>query len=153
MGIEAYADQLGTPDIKLSGLQIWIHGRQFPDATDYWDGNWLRITAHCGTHGADVWTSGPILNLPALVGWLAELEELNRSLTGEANLVPSEPELSVALTAGELGHISMKVEITPDNMTQEHTFRFDLDQSFLGPVIASCRKIVKDYPVRGTPGD
>jgi hypothetical protein len=153
MGIEAYEDQLGTPDIKLNGLQIWVHGRQFPDATYYWDGNWLRITAHCGTHGADVWTTGPILNLPALVGWLAELEELNRSLTGDANLVPLEPELCVTLTANELGHISMKVEITPDNVTQEHTFRFELDQSFLEPVIESCRKIVNDYPIRGTPGD
>src|SRR5882724_344446 len=43
MGIDKYAEQLGTPDIKLSGLQIWVHGRQFPNATDYWDGNWLRI--------------------------------------------------------------------------------------------------------------
>ena len=151
MGIEAYADQLGPPDIKLSGLQIWVHGRQFPDATDYWDGNWLRITAHCGTHGADVWTTGPILNLPAVVSWLAELEDLNHSLTGSASLVPLEVELSVTLTAGELGHISMEVEITPDNVTQEHTFRFELDQSYLEPVIASCRKIVNNYPVRGTP--
>jgi hypothetical protein len=23
--------QLGTPDLKLEGLQVWIHGRQFPD--------------------------------------------------------------------------------------------------------------------------
>jgi hypothetical protein len=153
MGIGKYAKQLGTPDIKLNGLQIWVHGRQFPDANDYWDGNWLRITAHCGTHGADVWTTGPILNLPALVSWLAELEDLNRSLSGEANLVPLEPELSVTLTAGQLGQISMEVEITPDNVMQEHTFRFNVDQSYLAPVIESCRRIVAEYPVRGTPGD
>lgn len=153
MGIEKYAEQLGAPDIKVNGLQIWVHGRQFPEATDYWDGNWLRITAHCGTHGADVWTSGPILNLPALVSWLAELEDLNRSLTGEANLVPLEPELCVKVTAGQLGHISMEVEITPDRVTQEHTFRFELDQSFLKPVIDGCRKIISKYPVRGRPDD
>src|SRR5256885_6731459 len=46
MGIDKYPEQLGTPDIKLGGLQVWVHGRQFPDAIDYWDGNWLRITAH-----------------------------------------------------------------------------------------------------------
>ena len=83
--------------------------------------------------------------------WLAELEDLNRSVTGEANLVPLEPGLSVKLTVDALGHISMEVDITPDNMTQEHTFRFELDQSYLEPVIESCRKIVNDYPVRGTP--
>jgi hypothetical protein len=153
MGIDNHADQLGTPDIKLFGLQIWIHGRQFPDANDYWDGNWLRITAHCGTHGADVWTSGPILNLPALVSWLAELEHLDRSLKGEASLVLMEPELRVKLTAGELGHISMQVEITPDIINQEHTFHFELDQSYLAPLVESCRKIVEEYPVRGTSSD
>jgi len=153
MGIDKYAEQLGAPDIKLNGLQIWVHGRQFPDATDYWEGNWLRITAHCGTHGADVWTTGPILNLPAIVNWLAELEALNQSLAGEASLVPLEPELCVKLTADGLGHISMEVEITPDNVTQEHTFNFELDQSYLEPVIASCRKLVNDYPLRGNPDD
>jgi len=85
------------------------------------------------------------------VSWLAELEELNHSLTGSASLVPLEPELSVTLTADDLGHISMEVEITPDNVTQEHTFRSELDQSYLEPLIESCRKIVNDYPVRGTP--
>ena len=105
MGIDKYAEQLGTPDIKLNGLQIWIHGRQFPNATDYWDGNWLRITAHCGTHGADVWTTGSILHVPDIVRWLADPEQLNRSLSGDANLVPLEPELRVKLAATQLGHI------------------------------------------------
>lgn len=151
MGIDKHADQLGPPDIKLDRLQIWIHGRQFPDATDYWDGNWLRITAHCGSSGADVWTSGPILNLPALVSWLTELEHLSVSMRGEASLVPVEPELFVKLTAEEHGKISLEVEITPDNVTQEHSFNFELDQSYLAPLIDSCRRILAEYPVRGTP--
>jgi hypothetical protein len=44
MGIQKYAEQLGAPDIKIHGLQTWIHGRQFPNEDDYWDGNWLRVT-------------------------------------------------------------------------------------------------------------
>jgi len=28
MGIDKYAAQLGTPDIKLMGLQIWVHGEE-----------------------------------------------------------------------------------------------------------------------------
>jgi hypothetical protein len=51
---------LGAPDLKLEGLQIWVHGRQFPDLHDYWDGNWLRVTAHCGGSGASVFTTGSI---------------------------------------------------------------------------------------------
>jgi hypothetical protein len=93
---------------------------------------------------------GSILHVPDVVGWLADLEELKRSLFGEANLVPMEPELRVKLRATQRGHISMEVEITPDNVTQ-HAFRFELDQSYLDPVIESCRRIVIEYPVRGTP--
>ena len=57
MGIEKYAEKLDVPDIKLAGLQIWIHSRQFPDTDDFWDGNWLNITAHCGADGASVWAA------------------------------------------------------------------------------------------------
>ena len=53
MDDKAFAD-LDTLDLKLEGLQIWVHGRQFPDLHDYWDGNWLRVTAHCGGSGASI---------------------------------------------------------------------------------------------------
>ena len=31
---------------------FWVHGWQFPEAQDLWDGNWLNVTAHCGQSGA-----------------------------------------------------------------------------------------------------
>ena len=151
MGIEKYAEHLGVPDIELEGLQIWIHGRQFPGEEDYWDGHWLNVTAHCGTHGADVWTSGALLHAPDIARWLAALEEMNKSLSGEANLVSLEPELCVGLHMKEPGRISMRVEITPDHMTQEHHFRFEIDQSYLPSLIESCRKALAKYPTKGKP--
>jgi hypothetical protein len=151
MGIEKYADNLGSPDIKLNGLQIWIHSRQFLDAEDYWDGNWLNVTAHCGTHGADVWATGAILRIPDIAGWLVALEEMNQSLSGEANLVSLGPELSVELSMSELGHIAMTVEITPDHMNQQHSFQFELDQSYLEALISSCRGVLEKYPIKSKP--
>ncbi len=97
----------------------------------------MNVTAHCGSHGADVWTNGAILQVPDIARWLAALEEMNQSLSGEANLVSIEPELCVELQVKELGQISMRVEITPDHMTQEHSFQFEIDQSYLGSVIES----------------
>ena len=82
---------------------------------------------------------------------LAALEEMNRTLSGEANLVSLEPELNVELKMGSLGHISVKVDITPDHMTQEHVFQFDVDQSYLAELIGSCRKVVARYSVKGKP--
>jgi len=151
MGIEKYTENFGEPDIKLNGLQIWIHGRQYPNEEDYWDGNWLNVTAHCGSHGADVWTNGDILHVPDLARWLANLEVMNQSLSGEADLVSLEPELSVELKMSGLGQIQMKVEITPDHMTQEHCFLFELDQSYLESLIASCRALLAKYPIKGKP--
>src|ERR1700690_1605428 len=109
---------LGEPAISISGLQIWVHGRQFPDLADYWDGNWLKITAHCGAEGSDVWINGPIIHLPEIYGLLFEAEQMNNTLIGSAKLNCIEPELLVSLTADKLGHIKMEVNITPKNLTQ-----------------------------------
>ena len=151
MGIEKFAENLGAPDIKLDVLQIWIHGRQFPNEEDYWDGNWLNVTAHCGSHGADVWTSGPIIHVPDIARWLDSLEWMNKSLSGEADLVSLEPELVVELKMDSPGKISMRVEITPDHITQEHNFQFEIDQSYLVELIESCCKVLAKYPIKGKP--
>jgi hypothetical protein len=60
---------LGEPDLKFAGFQIWIHGRQLPDNQDYYDGNWLRVTAHCGASGASVWAQGAILMVTDIAGF------------------------------------------------------------------------------------
>lgn len=48
----------GESDMKIAGLAIWIHGRQFPDSKDYWDVNWLNVTVRCGAQGASVKVCG-----------------------------------------------------------------------------------------------
>lgn len=149
MGLGKYSKKLGPANIRLAEFQIWVHGRQFPQSQDCWDGNWLNITAHCGARSASVWTSGAILTLPEIDHWADACEVMYRTLSGEANLECIEPELCVELKAGSLGHILIKVEITPDHMTQEHTFLFELDQSYLPDLIRDCRKVLVDYPIRG----
>lgn len=144
-------EELGEPNIRLGDLQIWIHGRQFPDCDDYWDGNWLRVTARCRAQGAEVWTAGPILHLGDLVRWLEALEELNKTLTGRADLISLEPELLVKISVDITGQLLIEVEITPDHMGQKHWFQSEADQTYLRPLIANCQRILKDFPVRGKP--
>jgi len=62
-----------------------------------------------------------------------------------------EPELAVTLTAKGLEHLTMVVAITPDHLSQAHRFTFTLDQSYLPPVMDSCRTILRQYPVKGQP--
>lgn len=44
--------RIATPDIQLKGFRLWVHGREFPEAQDFWTGNWLIISAELHTgHG------------------------------------------------------------------------------------------------------
>jgi hypothetical protein len=61
---EAY----GPPAIHVGALKIWVHGYQFPESTDAWDGNWLRVTAHCAASGASVVVTGAILDTVTFSG-------------------------------------------------------------------------------------
>ena len=144
-------DKLGPPSLKIDGFVLWVHGRQFPDSEDFYDGNWLNVTAHCGAHGASVWVQGAILMLTDLERWANQCETLYKSLEGEAELRSYEPELRVKINSTDtLGHLTMHVEMTPDHMNQKHAFDFELDQTYLPQLIRDCREIVVTYPIRGT---
>jgi hypothetical protein len=125
-----------------------VHGRQFPDSLDFWDGNWLNVTAQCEARGANVSASGPILHLSELQDWFAASERLYQTLTGEATLKSIEPALQVLLKAESWGHIAMTVQITPDPMTQQYRFAFDVDQSYLPAFLSQCKAILTAHPIR-----
>ena len=141
--------ELGEPDLKIEGLRVWVHGREFPDSHDHWDGNWLNVTAHCSANGASVFATGMIIRLPELDRWRVETERLLKTLDGEANLVCTEPKLSVNLKSALGGHITMEVSITPDHMVQRHWFAFYIDQTYLTPLLWQCESILGQYPIRG----
>ena len=147
--MNTFPENIGNPDIKIAGLEIWVHGNQFPDSNDYWDGNWVNITAKCTSKNASVWVKGNILHLPDLKHLMASSENLYNTLKGEAVLPSVEPELTVKLEASNLGQINMIVEITPDHLNQEHKFVFEIDQSYLPSLINSCKKILGRYPIKG----
>lgn len=144
-------EHLGKPALEVDGFQLWVHGYQFPEAADYWDGNWLRITAHCGGSGASVWVSGALLMNVDLIRWADQCEALHAGRVERAELAPLEPDLKVMIRPVDtLGHFSMKVEITPEHMTQRHSFDIHIDQTFLPDISRSCRAIIRAYPVRGS---
>lgn len=150
--MKEYIEQnLGKADIEIAGLQIWVHGRQFPDSHDYWDGNWLSVTACCEAKGACVWVAGNIIHLSEIHILLSGAEKLYRDLKGKAELPCMEPELSLELTAKSQGQIEMTVDITPDNLSQGHSFMFKIDQSYLPGLLTGCKKVMHKFPVKGGP--
>jgi hypothetical protein len=140
----------GEPALKVAGFQLWIHGWQFPDADDYDDGNWLRVTAHCGGSGASVWAQGAIVMVTDIDRFGHQCAAMLRGDSSSAVLDPFEPELKVSLEAADrVGHIRAQVEITPDHLAQYHKMQFEVDQSYLGRIIHQCSAIMKEYPIRG----
>ncbi|WP_315707296.1 MULTISPECIES: hypothetical protein [unclassified Bradyrhizobium] len=136
------------PDLKLGGFSLWVFGRQFPEATDYWDGNWLNVRARVEAPGAVVEAKGAFVNIPELAGFVEQLEALHATLVGEAGLRCLEPNLEIAIRSGSRGHMAVKIMLTPDHMTQSHEFNFDLDQSHLGQLLDGCRSVLSRWPVR-----
>lgn len=137
------------PDLQIAGLDLWIHGRQFPDSEDYWDGNWLEITARCSCNSAFVQVRGSILHLSELHKLTSECQQIYASLSGEAHLQCMEPNLGLKITMKNLGRCELSVFITPDHLLQEHNFTFEIDQSYLSPFVKNLEFILDAYPLKG----
>ena len=145
-----YIDELGEPDIKLAGLKLWFHGYQFRDSHDYWDGNWLNATAICTEGGASVLVQGAFIRTDEIMQWQSAVEKLGVELAGEASLQCMEPNIAVTLKAMSLGAVEMEVQITPNQMAQDHKFRFEIDQSYLQPLSSQCARVLHAFPLRGS---
>lgn len=142
-------EHLGEPGLRLAGFQVWVHGRQYPDEDDCWDGNWLNVSAHCGGEGASVWAQGPILDTVSVLRFRDGLAALHKTLRGAASLESVEPNVSVRVEAMDTaGHILVQVDITPNHMEQSHRFRFEIDQTYLPQVVGQCEKLLELFPVR-----
>jgi|SRR6185312_6966740 len=140
--------KLGEPDLKISRLNIWIHGRQFPASQDYLDSEWLNVTAEYAGRDSRVVAHGTFIRLNELSRFSDGLVSLDKDLKGSAAFECIEPNLHVEIHAKNLGHLEMKTRITADHMTESHEFREQIDQTFLAPLISGLRAVLTRYPMR-----
>lgn len=141
-------ESLGEPDLQIAGLRLWVHGRQFPQSQDCWDGNWLIVTAHCSYPQSSVCVHGSFIHLGEIYGLLQETEALFQTLNGQAELRCMEPNLSVELHAQTGGHIRVKIAITPDQISESHSCTDGFDQTYLPPIIEGCKEILAKFPLK-----
>ena len=141
-------ESLGEPQMSIAGLRLWVHGRMFSEASSKYDLDLLRGIVACDAPGASVVMGNPSLGSWNFAQFLGECERLRDTLAGRARLGSDEPEFGADLTSVDrFGHLNLEVEITPQYLEQEHTFRFrGLDQSYLPPVIEACERILAEYP-------
>jgi hypothetical protein len=142
---------LGKPFLKIKGFQLWVHGRQFPDASDYWDGNWLLTTTHCGSSNSDVWIiSDPFIHIPELERFKSELEEFIKGSIYKAGLATLETSLFIELEV-KPDEIQMKVNITPDRIKENHEYLFLVSKNDLDGLITELNELLNQYPIKGKP--
>jgi hypothetical protein len=139
---------LGEPSLIVGGLKLWVHGRQFPNADDYWDGNWLSVTVYYARHESSVLVSGPILHLGELWGLYQGCLRMHETLAGTAELSCIEPNLSIKLTTGPTGRVALVTSLTPDQLTESHQYKDEIDLSYLPAVIQGIEGILAGYPVK-----
>ena len=137
------------PDLKLAGLSLWVLTRPVSNPGDDWDGNWLDIRARVEAPGAWVEACGPFLRTDDLASFADQLERVQRDLTGDAELACLEPKLNIKIRCGAMRHIDAVISITPDHLAQSHRFTFEMDQSYLAPVLRDCRLILKRFSATG----
>lgn len=143
------AERLGPPSVRLAAFQLWVHSREFPDAQDEWDGNWLNVTAHCGNAGASVRVTGPLLDTIGLAVFRNGLERVHRTGSGEAVLDSVEPNVRVRVAASaQAGHLIARVELTPALTTQGHWFEFEVDFDSLPATVAQLESVLLQFPIR-----
>ena len=47
------------------------------------------------------------------------------------------------------GRGEFHVQITPDHMTEEHKYQFEIDQSYLSGLIRELENVLQRFPLRG----
>jgi hypothetical protein len=146
---EGHEDE--EPDLRIAGLSLWARSRQFPNHHDFWDGNWLNVRALAEAPGARVEVIGPLLRIDELASFAEQLEIVGREVAGEAELSCIEPNLGLKLSCNSLGHVEVKVVLTPNQLDQRHMFTFRIDQTYLSPMLTSCRRILDRFPLRAPP--
>ena len=140
---------MDEPHLKVGDLSLWVLGREFPEASNGWDEEWLSIRATIRGKASSVTTEGPILMTADFDRFRNELVTMHATLAGTASLSGYEPNLKVILAAHERGGVSGDVDITSDHLSESHHFEFELDQSYLPAIIVCCDAILERFPILG----
>jgi hypothetical protein len=130
-------------------LKLTVHGRNIPEASDYWDGNFLWCTAEVAA-GAFRGSASNVIRNEDLVRFLPRLEALGQRLDGEALFDTLDGWLDVRVIGVGGGRVEVRGQLLDDLVNgNQLEFRLALDHTALPPLIAQVRAILEAFPVVG----
>ena len=146
MDQQRFEVRVGT---ALEGISIEVLARQFPEALDWADGNWLisPIQISVGRFRADLPAT---LRVDELAQFRLGLEDIWRTLTGEAMLESMENWLQLTVRCSPRGSLQVTgaAEDLPGSGNTLHFEIRGMDQSFLPDLIAQLLAVEQAYPLR-----
>src|SRR5437016_203711 len=105
-------------NIRIGGetaecLALTVHGRQFPDSADFWDGNWLTCDVEVAV-GAFRGAFGRTVRNEELEQFRRQLEQLYERLTGDAALQTLEDWIDLQVRGDGRGHFAVNCRLCDD---------------------------------------
>lgn len=130
-------------------LSISVFGRESPDDTDYWDGNWLIAQVEVKTDKFTGLVSGTI-RAEELQQLHTELQTLNKTLTDEVQYTTMEQWIGFRLRSIKSGSITLTGTLKDDLRNDNYlVFAINLDQTYLPKPLKALQQITTQFPVVG----
>ena len=130
-------------------VEIDVLAREYPNSSDYWDGNWVISNVKVEIPGYYV-DFNASLRTDDIRDFVNDLKSMNRYLTGKAILKNLESFIHFEGEMDKLGHIDWSGETCyPAGSGTVLTFEFVSNQSYLEDLIKELEDITYVYPVIG----
>ena len=128
-------------------IALNVSGRGYPNATDFWDANWLICTVEIAVGAFRGWVDS-MIRTEELEGFRGQLLRLHDGLHGEAEFATMEEWLSLRLIGDGRGHIEARCQLGDEpGGGNTLTCRLSMDQTFLPPLMRELSELLNAYPV------
>ena len=143
----------GTISFRLGStseiVKLSVFGRSHPHASDYWDGNWIKVRLTVIAAGFSGILTGD-LRTDELSRFHKQISHLYENLSGLAELVTMEGWLKIQVRGDRRGHIICHCEIRDQPGSSNIlvcTLRFD--QTYLPTTLRELVSVLAAFPVLG----
>ncbi|MBL4677311.1 MAG: hypothetical protein JKY70_14065 [Mucilaginibacter sp.] len=138
-------------DYQSESFKIDIEGKLYPNAADYWDGNYLKalilfeIPGFSGRFHTNIRTF-------ELGSFLSDLNNINTNLKGECVLSNVDETINVIGKINDLGSMTWHYTlIYPSGDGTIIKFRFTTSFSVINDLTKSIKSILSEWPIIGNP--
>jgi hypothetical protein len=126
--------------------------REYPEARDYWDGNWLNATVEI-VAGGFRGKYEALLRAEEFAQFRDQLRPLYEHLSEAATFTTMEDWLRIHIEGDGKGHFQAQCQaVDQPGLGNRLTFSIEFDQTELPAIVRSLDEVCVAFPVVGTPG-